>query len=161
MKDYITKEKQQYVEAFNDSWKVVFDFFYTQLDFGGASAADRKIHVKIRRFSCAKELITTYGIDAVIRAMSIYSEKLKLGILHKKSVPYFKKIVETLAAKEPEVIKVSTLIPIPKEKVTDAYDRQILNWLHNCPECRTVVDAWDEKCPKCRKFFDWGKVRVN
>jgi len=156
----LSDEKQQYVTAFGDLWKVVFDFFYTQLDFGGASPADRKINVKSRRFACAKELINTYGIDAVIRAMSIYSEKLKLGILHKKSVPYFKKIVESSVVKEPVVAQITTFIPIPKEKVMDTYEKQFLNWLYTCPACSTITDAWNERCLKCNIFFDWGKVQL-
>jgi hypothetical protein len=161
MPKILSEEKQRYEKAFGDSWEIIFNFFYTQLDFGGASAADRKIHVKSRRFACAKELINTYGIAVVISAMAIYSEKLKLGILSNKSVPYFKKIVENSVVKEPVVKKFITYVPVPKQKVTDNYERQFFNWLYSCPACSTETDAWNERCPKCKIFFDWGKVHVN
>lgn len=159
--NYLSEEKEKYNKEFGEAWETVYKFFYNDLDFGGASYIEKKIPLKQRRFSCAKELITLYGYDAVFKAMSIYREKLRLGILYKKSVPYFKKIVENVVVKEPEIIKVMAVIPIPKEKVTEAYGKTILNWSYNCPDCSTVIDAWNERCPKCDKWFDWGKVDVD
>ena len=188
MKIIMSDLKKLCMDTFKEQdWKTVYDFYTKKLqvdcttknpEYNKKSGVKRNVYIPSneRRLKHLRTLITDYGADNILKAITKFLDKERTGELSSLSMSYFGGFVKNIALQEdkPQRTKtapnfkhtfkdnaITVTTGIKPRKIAELPDKSIGSdglsaWYYNCECGEGFTYKQHGTCPRCNKKLDWS-----